>query len=72
MKKRFLLSSFLMIALCLCLIAGSTFALFTNGPEIFIKSHQEKLFDKIYSTNLTYVPNENYYAADKVSCQPLP
>jgi len=34
----------------------STFALFTNGPEIFIKAHQEKLFDKIYSTNLTYVP----------------
>lgn len=30
MKKRFLLSSFLMIALCLSLIVGSTFALFTS------------------------------------------
>lgn len=36
----------------------STFALFTNGPDIFIKAHDEKLFDKIYSTNLTYVPDE--------------
>lgn len=36
----------------------STFALFTNGPEIFINAHKEKLFDKIYSTNLTYVPKE--------------
>lgn len=36
----------------------STFALFTNGPEIFIKAHNEKLFNKIYSTNLTYVPEE--------------
>lgn len=36
----------------------STFALFTNGPDIFIKAHDEKLFDKIYSTNLTYVPEE--------------
>lgn len=36
----------------------STFALFTNGPEIFIKAHQDGLFEKIYSTNLTYVPEE--------------
>ena len=36
----------------------STFALFTNGPEIFIKAHDDKLFDKIYSTNLTYIPDE--------------
>lgn len=36
----------------------STFALFTNGPEIFIKAHEENLFDKIYSTNLTYIPEE--------------
>lgn len=36
----------------------STFALFTNGPEIFIKAHEDKLFDKIYSTNLTYIPEE--------------
>ena len=36
----------------------STFALFTNGPEIFIKAHEKNLFNKIYSTNLTYVPEE--------------
>lgn len=36
----------------------STFALFTSGPEIFIRAHEEKLFNKIYSTNLTYVPEE--------------
>ncbi len=36
----------------------STFALFTNGPETFIKAHEKKIFNKIYSTNLTYVPDE--------------
>lgn len=36
----------------------STFALFTNGPDVFIKAHKEKLFEKIYSTNLTYVPQD--------------
>lgn len=36
----------------------STFALFTNGPDIFIEAHKNKLFDKIYSTNLTYVPEK--------------
>jgi len=45
----------------------STFALFTNGPEVFIKAHKEKLFDKIYSTNLTYVPQhileKNWFVA---------
>ena len=34
----------------------STFALFTNGPEVFINAYKDKLFTKIYSTNLTYVP----------------
>ncbi|MBQ5892709.1 MAG: hypothetical protein IIW78_00480, partial [Clostridia bacterium] len=33
MKKRILLSSFLVIALCSSLIAGSTFALFTDSTE---------------------------------------
>ena len=33
MKKKVLLSSILTIALCLCLIAGSTFALFTSKSE---------------------------------------
>lgn len=36
MKKKVLLSSILTIALCLCLIAGSTFALFTSQAQIDI------------------------------------
>lgn len=36
MKKRILLSSILTIALCLCLIAGSTFALFTDESKVNI------------------------------------
>ena len=36
MKKRVLLSSILTIALCLCLIAGSTFALFTDTTDFDI------------------------------------
>ena len=34
MKKKVLLSSILTIALCLSLIGGSTFALFTNQAEV--------------------------------------
>ena len=34
----------------------ATFSLFTKGVEIFDKAYQENYFDKIYSTNLTYVP----------------
>ena len=36
----------------------ATFALFTNGPDIFIENHKKRLFEKIYSTNLTYIPKE--------------
>lgn len=36
MKKKILISSIAMIALCLCLIAGSTFALFTAETEVSI------------------------------------
>lgn len=35
----------------------ATFALFTSGIEAFQEAYDNKLFDKIYSTNLTYVPN---------------
>ena len=35
----------------------ATFSLFTNGPDVFINAHKEKLFNKIYSTNLTYIPS---------------
>ena len=36
----------------------ATFSLFTSGPSKFNAAHAEGLFDKIYSTNLTYVPDE--------------
>ena len=36
MKKKIILSSIMTIALCLCIITGSTFALFTSGDEINI------------------------------------
>ena len=36
MKKKVLISSICVIALCLCLIAGSTFALFTSTAEVNI------------------------------------
>ena len=45
MKKKVLLSSVLVIAICLCLIAGSTFALFTDiaDTSIAITSGNVKL-----------------------------
>ena len=36
----------------------TTFSLFTEGIEIFEKAYKEKLFDKLYTTNLTYIPKE--------------
>lgn len=36
----------------------ATFAMFTNGLELFENAYKEKLFDKLYSTNLTYVNPE--------------
>lgn len=36
----------------------ATFALLTEGPDIFIKAYEDGLFDKLYSTNLSYVPKE--------------
>jgi len=36
----------------------SSFAFFSNGVERINKAHEEGIFDKIYSTNLTYVPEE--------------
>ncbi len=35
----------------------STFALLTEGPQKFIEAYKSGLFDKLYSTNLSYVPN---------------
>ena len=36
----------------------STFALLTKGVDEFNKAYDEKMFDRLYSTNLTYVPQE--------------
>jgi len=36
----------------------ATFAMFTSGIEIFNKAYEKGLFDKVYSTNLTYVKEE--------------
>lgn len=48
----------------------STFALLTEGPNKFIESYNKGLFDKLYSTNLSYVPeiikNEPWY--EDVDC----
>lgn len=44
---------------------AASFALLTEGPDVFIKAYEEGLFDKLYSTNLSYVPdlikNEPWY-----------
>ena len=36
----------------------STFALFTSGIDNFEKGYKNKLFDRLYSTNLVYVPEK--------------
>lgn len=36
----------------------STFSLFTEGCDKFIEAYKEGLFTKLYSTNLSYVPEE--------------
>lgn len=36
----------------------TTFALFTKGVVQFNKAYKKGLFDRLYSTNLAYVPNE--------------
>ena len=43
----------------------ATFALLTDGIDKFIEAYQEGVFDKLYATNLSYVPdtikNNNWY-----------
>lgn len=48
----------------------TTFALFTQGTERFQEAYNKKLFKKIYSTNLSYIPEEvqNYEWFGKVDC----
>ncbi len=36
----------------------TTFCLFTEGIEVFSNAHKEKIFDKIYTTNLSYIPKK--------------
>lgn len=36
----------------------TTFSLFTEGIEKFVEAYEKGLFDKLYSTNLSYVPKE--------------
>lgn len=36
----------------------ATFSLFTEGTEKFVQAHEDGLFNKLYSTNLSYVPDE--------------
>lgn len=35
-----------------------TFALFTEGVDVIKEAHKAGLFDKLYSTNLSYIPDE--------------
>ena len=52
MKKKILLSSILTIALCLSLIAGSTFALFTSESKVNIAVTSGKVEMLANVTNL--------------------
>ncbi len=47
----------------------TTFALFTKGIKMFNEAYENNIFDRLYSTNLTYVPDEYkeqswYYSVD--------
>ncbi|NMA51255.1 MAG: ribose-phosphate diphosphokinase [Mollicutes bacterium] len=37
---------------------ASTFCLFTEGIDFIKKAYKEKIFDKVYTTNLSYLPKE--------------
>jgi len=36
----------------------TTFSLFTEGISVFEEAYKNKVFDKLYTTNLTYIPGE--------------
>lgn len=40
------------------IFVSATFALFTEGIEKFDKYYEEGLIERVYSTNLTYIPDE--------------
>lgn len=50
----------------------TTFSLFTEGIEEFDKAYQKRIFEKLYTTNLSYIPKE-YQEKDwfhGVDCSP--
>lgn len=38
------------------IFVASTFAFFTEGPELFAQKYKEGIIDKVFSTNLNYIP----------------
>ncbi len=48
----------------------TTFSLFTAGVEVFEEAYKNKYFDKLYTTNLSYIPEEynKYKWLHKVNC----
>ncbi len=48
----------------------TTFSLFSEGIEVFEEAYKKKFFDKLYTTNLSYIPEEynNYKWLNKVNC----
>ena len=48
----------------------TTFSLFSEGIEVFEEAYKNKVFDKLFTTNLTYVPEEysKYRWLHRVDC----
>ena len=48
----------------------TTFSLFSEGIEVFEEAYEKKVFDKLFTTNLTYVPEEysKYRWLHRIDC----
>lgn len=48
----------------------SAYSLFTKGVKVFVDAYKDKLFDKIYTTNLSYIPKDylKYKWIKEVDC----
>ena len=48
----------------------TTFSLFSEGIEVFEEAYNNKAFDKLFTTNLTYVPEEysKYRWLHRIDC----
>ena len=48
----------------------TTFSLFSEGIEVFEEAYKNKVFDKLFTTNLTYVPEEysKYRWLHRIDC----